>query len=203
MPAPVYPDLAAATADCGVVIGSSARFRESELGAGMHPHEVPRLLERRPASRYALVFGNEADGLNDQELRCCQAWVHLQTFGTNAAYNLANACAIILYQIATATPPAPTEIPTAAERAHVDDLFRYWSATLDRFQYFRRTDPERFGPQLSKFIGRLHLTYHDVQVLRGMLAQFNYFAFGDRGAGGERARVEAPAEPAGNELPSP
>jgi tRNA C32,U32 (ribose-2'-O)-methylase TrmJ len=165
----------------------------------LHPHEVPRLLERRPAARYAIVLGNEADGLNDQELRCCQAWIHLRTFGTNAAYNLANACAIILYQIATAAPPEPTELPTAAGRAHVDDLYRFWSSTLDRFQYFRRTDPERFGPQLSKFIGRLHLTHHDVQVLRGMLAQFNYFAFGDRGVERAETRTGTPEQ----ELPPP
>lgn len=186
--APVFPTLAAATADCGLVIGSSARFRERELGAGLHPHEVPRLRDRRPASRYALVFGNEADGLNDEELRACQAWIHLQSFGTNAAYNLANAVAITLYQVATADPPAPSEVPPAAAREHVDDLYRFWLATLARFQYFRRTDPVRFAPQLSNFIGRLHLTTHDVQVMRGMLAQFNYFTFGDRG-------LDGPGEP--------
>jgi tRNA/rRNA methyltransferase len=195
--APVFADLAAATADCGLVIGSSARFREGELGAGLNPHEVPRLLERRRAERYALVFGNEADGLNDQELRCCQAWIHLLSFGPNAAYNLANAVAISLYQIATADPPAPGDQPPGADRAHIDDLYRYWLASLGRFQYFRRTDPERFAPLLSKFIGRLHLTEHDVQVLRGMLAQFNYFTFGDRGGdrGSTRPDDDGPSLP--------
>jgi TrmH family RNA methyltransferase len=179
--APVFPTLELAVADCGLVIGSSARLRDHELGAGLTPQEVPGLLSQRPVSRFAVVFGNEADGLNDAELRCCQAWIHLETFGDNASYNLANACAITLYLIATATPRQPGEQPVAAVRSHVEDLFRYWHSTLARFQYFRRTDPLRFSPLLRKFIGRLHLSQHDVQVLRGMLAQFNYFTFGDRG----------------------
>ena len=65
-------------------------------------------------------------------------------------------------------------------------------ATLARFQYFRRTNPERFSPLLRKFISRLHLSQHDVQVLRGMLAQFNYFTFGDHGP----QRLGEPAAPA-------
>lgn len=179
--APVHPDLSAAVADCGLVIGSSARYRDGELGAGLAPHEVPSLLARRPARRWALVFGNEADGLSEAELRCCQAWIHLASFGPNASYNLANAVAITLYAIATAAAPAvPAEVPPGAEREHIEDLYRYWHGTLERFHYYRRTDAERFAPQLRKFLGRLHLTAHDVQVLRGMLAQFNYFAFGSR-----------------------
>ncbi len=180
--APVFADLEHATADCALVVGSSARLRDGELGASLAPAEVPALLSRRPARRWALVFGNEADGLNDEELRCCQSWIHLDSFGPNTSYNLANACAIILYGIATAAPAAPSDQPEAANRAHVEDLFRYWHATLERFQYYRRTDAERFAPQLRKFLGRLHLARHDVQVLRGMLAQFNYFAFGERDA---------------------
>ncbi len=180
--APIFPDLAAAVADCGLVIGSSARSRTAELGPPLRPHEVPELLTRRPAKRYALVFGNEADGLNDHELRCCQAWMHLDTFGPNSSYNLASAVAISLYDIARANPRPAVDAPMAAGREQIEKLYSYWRATLSRFQYFRRTDEDRFAPQLRKFIGRLHLSTHDVQVLWGMLAQFHYFTFGDRGS---------------------
>jgi tRNA/rRNA methyltransferase len=206
--APIHPTLEAATADCGLVIGSSARLREGELGPGLEPASVPQLLRRRPARRWALVFGNEADGLNDAEIRCCQAWVHLSTFGPNTSYNLANAVAIILYGIASAVAPRPIEEVPAAERGHVEDLYRYWQGTLERFLFFRRANAERFAPQLRKFIGRMHLTTHDVQVLRGMLAQFNYFTFGDRftqpGSGSIAEEAEAgEAEVDGTPAPGP
>lgn len=181
--AQVFPDLRSAVADCGLVVGTSARFRDSELGTSRAPHEVPALLLERPAERWALVFGNEADGLDTSELRCCQAWVHLETFGANLSYNLANAVAILLYVIATTGVPPRRDGPPgepAATRAAVESLFDYWIATLDRVQYFRRANAERFRPLLNRMLARWHLTVNDVQALRGMLGQTNWFVFGRR-----------------------
>lgn len=179
--AKVYPDLTSAVADCGLVIGTSARFRDSELGSSLAPREIPTLLVRRPAERWAIVFGNEADGLDTAELRCCQSWIHLDTFGHNSSYNLANAVSIITYIIATeGVPPARSDEEPGASREAVDALYDYWLGTLDRIQYFRRADLERFRPLLNRMLARWHLTMNDVQALRGMLAQVNYFCFGRR-----------------------
>ncbi len=178
--APIFATLREATADCGLVIGTSGDFRTGELGAHVRAQDVPALLSQRPAAKYALVFGNEADGLDEDELRACQAWIHLDTFGQNISYNLANAVAITGYLIASASAASASEAPVAASRAHVESLEHYWLETLGRFDYFRRTERDRFAPLFGKFIGRLHLSEHDVQVLRGMLAQFNAFAFKDR-----------------------
>lgn len=179
----IFPDLASAVADCGLVIGTSARFRDSELGTSKAPSEIPQLLAERPAERWAVVFGNEADGLDTAELRCCQTWVHLDTFGPNLSYNLANAVAITLYVAASqGVPPRRSDDYTepAAPRRSVDALYDYWLGTLDRIQYFRRADVERFRPLLNRMLSRWHLTVNDVQALRGMFAQMNYFAFGRR-----------------------
>ncbi len=179
--APVFATVEEATADCGYVIGTSGDFRVAELGPHVRAERVPELLARRPVARFALVFGNEAEGLNDVELRACQAWIHLDTFGQNLSYNLANAVAITLYVVATASVPPPAfDIPIAAPRAMVEHLMEYWFATMARFQYFRRTEPQRYWPLFCKFIARLHLAEPDIQILRGMLAQFNLGAFGER-----------------------
>ncbi len=176
-----FPDLTAAVADCQLVIGTSARFRDSELGSSLAPSEVPALLAARPAERWALVFGNEADGLDTRELRCCQAWIHLETFGENSSYNLANAVAITTYVIATAgVQSVRGENEPGAPREAVDALYDYWLGTLDRIRYFRRADVERFRPMLTRMLSRWHLTMTDVQALRGMLAQVNFHAFGRR-----------------------
>ena len=179
--AQVFPTLAAAVADCGMVVGTSARFRDSELGTSKAPREIPQLLADRPADRWALVFGNEADGLDTVELRCCQTWVHLDTYGANLSYNLANAVAIMLYVIASeGVSPRRGDPEPGATREAVESLYQYWLATLDRFRYFRRTDAERFRPLMTRMLARWHLTMTDVQALRGMLAQMNYYAFGQR-----------------------
>ncbi|MBA3939508.1 MAG: hypothetical protein H0X38_18820, partial [Planctomycetes bacterium] len=139
--------------------------------------------------RLALVFGNEADGLSDAELIHCQAWIHLDTCGPNTSYNLSHAVAITLYHLATAQPAADPDPALVAERGQVEHLYRYWLDALERFQYFRRTERGRFAPQLRRLVNRMDLSDHDVQMLWGMLAQFHYFTFGDRG-------VDSPAQDA-------
>ncbi len=203
--APLYPDLPSALHGCSLAIGTSARNRHPDYGECLGLGQVPDFLVRRHAARFALVFGNEADGLTDAELIHCQGWLHLDTFGPNTSYNLSHAVAITLYHLATqvdqrATANAPSgsnalsERPTtrhnletvnhrppSASRDSVALLFNYWLDTLARFQYFRRTDRERFAPQLQRLFNRVDLSDHDVQMLRGMLAQFHLFSFGDRG----------------------
>lgn len=190
--APVYPDLPSAVADCGLVVGTSARMRDGMNGVPLLPEEIPTLLATRPAGRWAIVFGNEADGLTDEEMLCCQAFVRLRTYGENYSYNLSHAVAITMYLLAgVGTPPPEREAVPAASRGQVDQLLRYWLHTLDRFEYFRRTDQERFAPQLERMLNHLHLSDHDVQMLWGMFAQFNLAKFGDRAAPGhDPARSE-------------
>jgi tRNA/rRNA methyltransferase len=186
--APVFPDLGAAVADCGLVIGSSARRRGGDHGDSLSLGEVPALVAQRAPRRWALVFGNEADGLNDDEMLRCQAWLHLDTIGANTSYNLSHAVAIALYHLATANLPRKSRARPPADRAQVEHLYHHWLDTLERFRYFRRTARARFAPQLRRLFNRLDLSVHDVQLLWGMLAQFHYHAFGDRGT--------APAGPA-------
>lgn len=181
--APIFPDLGAAVADCSLVVGSSARSRSLDYGAALAPPQVAGLVQERRPARWALVFGCEADGLNDDEMLRCQAYMHLDTFGPNSSYNLSHAVAIALYGFATtgASYPPPEDPP--ANRAMIERMFVFWMATLERFRYFRRTTRERFEPQLRCFFNRMDLSTNDVQMLWGMLAQFHYHTFGDRGNG--------------------
>jgi tRNA/rRNA methyltransferase len=189
--APVFADLGQALADCGLAIGTSARERDANMGGPLTLRQLPPFLAARPAARWALVFGNEADGLNDEEMSRCQAFIQLETFGDNYSYNLSHAIAITLYTLACSSPaPRIDEIPDAAKRAEVDHLYDYWLRTLDRFQYFRRAERERFEPQLRRLVNRLHLSTHDLQMLWGMLAQFNYFTFGNREVDSEADSVD-------------
>ncbi len=192
---PVFADLPAAIADCGLVIGTSGRNREEDFGAPLPLTQVGQLIARRPAGRIAIVLGNEADGLSTAELRCCQAFIQLATPGHYPSYNLAAAAAIILHHLATLDLPDETDATApdeAAPRVHVDRLVDYWLGTMERFRYFRRTSRARWEPHFVDMINRWHLTRHDIDVLFGMLAQLNYHCYGDRGDHLETARSRNP-----------
>jgi TrmH family RNA methyltransferase len=179
--APVYERLDQAVADCGLVIGTTARDRDNERGTPLPLNAAAALMAERPAERYALVFGNEADGLSTNELQGCQAFLHLATPGPYPSYNLSHAVAIVAYHLTATTEPVGIADNPAAERVHVDRLGRYWLGTLERFRYFRRTRRESWEPHFADLLNRLRLGRRDIDILFGMLAQFNYFAFGDKG----------------------
>ncbi len=186
--APIHATLDEAVADCGLVVGTSARVRDANLGEPITSRELPAALAARPAAQWALVFGNEADGLSVEELYRCQVLVRLETFGENYSFNLSHAVAILGYGLATSEPAAPRvrdeqdrdEELDAAPREMIDKLMVYWLRTLDRFRYFRRADQAAFEPQFRRMMNRQHWTQHDVQMLWGMLGQMNYHVFGSR-----------------------
>jgi tRNA/rRNA methyltransferase len=173
-----HATLAEAVADCGLVVGTSGEFRRSAFGEPLRAQEIPALLARRPARRWAFVFGAESDGLSDDELALCQACVHLDTFGPNHSYNLAAAVAIAGHLVAGAAEPPATSTPPAAPRAEIDALERHCLATLRRLGYPRARDAARYAPHLRRFLGRLHLATEDARALRGMLTLVNRVAFG-------------------------
>jgi len=175
--APVHASLDEAVADCGLVIGTAGRPRDDARGQVLAPEDLPELLRERPAHRFALVFGNEADGLNNDELRRCQCLLTLAMPGDYQSFNLSHAVAITLYMAAAArVAPLPRE--PLAERRQVNQLMDYWMDTLERIRYFRRTKRERWVPRFERVLDRMPLTAHDISVLWGMLAQVNYHAFG-------------------------
>ncbi len=164
----IFPDISSATADCGMVVGTSGEFRTGELGPPLLPGKVPALLAARGVRRWALVFGNEADGLDTDELRSCQAWIHLDTFGPVTSYNLAHAVAIAGYAIATADQPESVPEARVADRGDVERLSEHWLSALIAAEHPPALDAG-FPPRLRALIDRLSLDDKDVRALRGML----------------------------------
>ena len=73
----LYGDLSEAVADCGWVVATSAHRRLRGRMEACAVADLPGEIRRREPGRTALVFGNEADGLSNEELSVCQTTVRL------------------------------------------------------------------------------------------------------------------------------
>ena len=183
---PVHAELSAAIADCDLAIGTSARERDERWGG---PISLPALwpaIQERGSQRVALVFGNEAHGLNREELAQCHLLLHLDTWGDYSSYNLANAVAIIGHHLASHlhTPSEQSSSSQAlpADIALVQRLGSYWLDSLERFAYFRgNRRRDLYEPHFRQMLQRLALSKDDATTLFASLAQFNYHTFGDKG----------------------
>ncbi|MBI2568680.1 MAG: hypothetical protein HYV63_16790 [Candidatus Schekmanbacteria bacterium] len=97
--------VAAAVEGCELVLGTSRRRR-----GAYSPPVVPsaRLGELvAPASRVAVLFGNERSGLSSAEVKCCSALIRLPAHQRFASVNLSHAVACIGYELARESGGGP------------------------------------------------------------------------------------------------
>jgi len=181
---PIYGSLSDAIADSQLAIATTARVRDARFGSPLALTEMSAAISERKASRVALVFGNEADGLTNDELALCPLHLHLDTPGDYPSYNLAHAVAIVSHFaccLMEQTTVQSTDQQSAAPIALQKKLETYWLDSLERVDYFRgNRSREQFAPHFAQLIHRLALSNEDATVLLGCLAQGNYFAFQDK-----------------------
>ncbi|MBI3071275.1 MAG: RNA methyltransferase [Deltaproteobacteria bacterium] len=92
-----FESLAAATADCHQVVGTSVRQRDD-----LNPTILPSLGLAgafRPGARVAIVFGTERTGLTREEIDRCDAVVMLPTAPGFPTMNLSHAVACVAYEL--------------------------------------------------------------------------------------------------------
>ncbi len=88
----VYPDLESATADCRLVLGTTAlKTRRPGRPLRVLP-ELPR-----PRGSWALVFGPEKTGLTEAHLEYCDELLNIPTDSKCPSMNLAQAVAVACY----------------------------------------------------------------------------------------------------------
>lgn len=168
----VFPDLEAAVADCGLVIGASARSRRMPW-----PMLDPRQCGRQVAqdavdNKVALVFGREDKGLTNEELQLCHYHVQIPADPAYSSLNLAAAVMVVCYETRVAmleargeteqaqVSPDTPDSATATEERAVTPI--YDPASEDEYWDVPKAD----GRQLELFYEHLEqvlvdMDFHD------------------------------------------
>jgi tRNA (cytidine32/uridine32-2'-O)-methyltransferase len=190
--AETHATLAAAIADCTLVLGCTARSRRVPL-----PEQGPReaaaavLAEAAGGGEAALVFGRERTGLDNDELQLCHGAVHIPANPGYSSLNLAAAVQVLAWELRSALlAHAPVE--EAAERrdppashAELEGLFAQLAGTLDEIDFHKGRAPESAMRKLRRIFQRARLDAREVRLLRGVLADAQRMAR-LAGAGGGR-----------------
>lgn len=169
----VVPTLAEAVADCGLVLGSSARLRTQYYWPVVTPREAaPRLLAAGAAGAAAIVFGTERTGLSNADFDLCHGLVHIPSNPAYESLNLAQAVQILAYELRCATGAEAPRPRRAAPLATVEELERLRTHAGEVLAEIDFTD-RRGGPhllrRLARIFGRAGLDQHEVNILRGIL----------------------------------
>jgi TrmH family RNA methyltransferase len=157
-----------AVSPSSIVVGFSARRGADRPAADLRA--LPSLLAAR-AGRVALLFGPESTGLRADHLAACDLVATIETPGPLASLNLAQAVALVLWELARPAA-APTDAPRGgATRAELEALLDHAFEALDAIGYFATADRGQKRVHLRRILGAATLTSDEVRGLRGLCTQ--------------------------------
>ena len=182
-----FDTLAAAVADCSLVVGTTRRRGKRRKGVTLDPRALAAWLKEGAATNFgaaplALVFGNERTGLEDDELNLCNIASHIPVSDAFPSLNLSHAVQIYAYELflafggTTDDPGGGTPDPVKGEwvplaRAAVDALTTDITGTLAELGFYKnpgRAEQTRF---LRDIICRAALTEREGRYLKDIFAK--------------------------------
>lgn len=175
-----FATLGEAVADCGTVIGTSARTGLYRQHAQPPRELAPHILDVARHGRAALVFGREDNGLDNEELAACTKIIQIPTAEGYTSLNLAQAvllCACELFVAADIYEP-PQEKSDDAPSELRERMFALWRQALMDVGFMRDDKADHMMLGLRRILGRGRLTTDDVHILMGIARQSSWAATG-------------------------
>lgn len=170
----VVATLDEALADCGLVVGTSARDRRIPW-----PLFNPRVCGERVVAEaaqhpVAIVFGREDRGLTNEELQRCHYHVHIPANAEYSSLNLAMAAQVICYELRMAAegPAIPSEawdMPLADPRA-VELFFQHLEQVMVEVGFHEPENPRQTLTRLRRLFNRIRPDKMELGILRGFLS---------------------------------
>lgn len=171
---------AAASVDALPLAVRDASFVAGFSGRGGPMSLTPRALalesrRRVGAGRLALVFGPEASGLTNQELRLCHATVTIPTAPEQPSLNLAQAVLLAAYELRIAdAAPVEEELAAPAKTGDLESALDELEAGLVAIGYLNPQAPGPILGELRRLLARAAATPREATLLRGIARQIGW-----------------------------
>lgn len=168
--------LAEAVADCGLVMGATARIGLYRQHAVTPRELAPKVLETAETTRVALVFGREDKGLFNDEIALCTQIIRIPTHQDYLSLNLAQAVMICAYELFVAAgifePPVEKSVEAPSELR--ERLFEIWRETLLDIGFMNEDKADHMMLGLRRVWSRGKMTVDDVNILMGVARQMKW-----------------------------
>lgn len=171
--------LSEAVADCGLVIGASARSRTLSWPMLDAREAGEKALAEAPKHKVALVFGRERTGLSNDELHQCHFHVAIPANPDYSSLNLAMAVQTLSYEtrmawLAQQQNPQVEAEQEESEQAYplAADLERFYThleQTLLETGFIIKPHPGQVMTKLRRLFNRARPEDHELNILRGIL----------------------------------
>ncbi len=170
-----------ALADCVLSFGTSARDRRiaiPELSPRAACAAAIQQLDAIPDAEIALVFGSERVGLQNDELKLCQARVQIPTDHKFSSLNLAQAVQLLAYELRLATIDQAIHQPVIdhqpAPTIDFERMMAHWASVLDELGFHGTRNPDLVLTRLRRLLQRAAPDQREIQIMRGICSEIQY-----------------------------
>jgi tRNA/rRNA methyltransferase len=126
----------------------------------------------------AIIFGREDRGLTNSELLLANKTFNIPTSQNNPSLNLSHAVSIVLYELNKSSKKNinnELKVFNLASSKEVHDTFVEIEEMLLRVGYLLKHTSKAKISKFKNFILRANTSMHEVNVLRGIVHQINWF----------------------------
>lgn len=172
--AQIFDDIAAAVADCTLVVGTTA-VGNRDLHVPLYRLEdgAPIIREQLNHSHVALLFGSEKFGLSNEHLSHCHWLLRIPTRQEHGSMNLGQAVAICAYELRRDASAAAHryEPSPPADAENYERLTLLMVDLLNRSGYVNERTSKSTEVKVRRLIRRLGIPSSDAETWLGILRQ--------------------------------
>jgi TrmH family RNA methyltransferase len=184
----LYPDVASAVADCGLIVGTTSRSRHLPWRV-VEPREAAR--EIAVASRdgdVAILFGAERTGLSNDDIERCQLLLSIPTGSTYGSLNVAMAVQVVTYEVLLAVRDEGAAVAARgvalASAKEMERFYGHLAEVMEEVDFRDRNGEGHLMARIRRLFNRAVMDQNEVNILRGILTAVQ----GRRRRAGEPAR---------------
>ncbi|TYA08848.1 tRNA (cytosine(32)/uridine(32)-2'-O)-methyltransferase TrmJ [Vibrio cholerae] len=173
--AQIYPTLEAAVADCGLVVGTSARSRTLEWPM-LEPRECgEKLISEANQHSVAMVFGRERTGLTNDELQLCHYHVCVPANPEYSSLNLAMAVQLLSYEVRMAylalqqSSQSSTLQEEYPRHQELERFYAHLEQVIMQTEFISAQQPGQVMNKLRRVFTRARPEAQEINILRGIL----------------------------------
>ena len=172
--AKIYENLNEAINSSNLVIGTSARSRSMPWPM-MEINDLGKVINESLArtEKVSIVFGNEAIGLDNEDLGKCDFHLQIPT-SKDSSLNLSHAVQIVAHEIYKGSSSSDLSTQTRevelASSQQKEKLIEHIELVLELLDFYDHQNPKQVPARLRRLIKRMQLDKLEIGILRGILS---------------------------------
>jgi tRNA (cytidine32/uridine32-2'-O)-methyltransferase len=189
----VCDSLAAAVADCSLVVGTSVRSREVSWSLKEPAAAAIDVVDVAAITPVAIVFGRERSGLDNEEMDQTRLQIMIPSNPDFSSLNLASAAQIIAYEIrkrvllfeeesAGAVPNeehSSKDWEALASHGDLVGMYEHIEETLYAIEFIKTRPATKLMRKVIRLFSKADVTVEELQIIRGVMTSASYAAQGD------------------------